>query len=126
MNSPLVFLPPLCPVDPPLINKHPDDKLNAVPGSTVKFTVIATGGGDLTYQWQWNGADLDPPPEGVSSETTNTLTIASVRETHQGVYSCVVSNASRSSTTSNPAQLAVRKFLCLVFLLQMFCVLPEM
>ena len=110
----MVSLPPIPPVDPPQINKHPDEKLNVVPGSTVEFTVAATTGfGTLTYQWQWNSADLDPPPDGISGETTNTLTIASVRERHQGVYSCVVSNGPRSSTTSHSAQLTVRKFLYL-------------
>ena len=81
-----------------------------VPGSTVKFTVIATGGGDLRYKWQRDGADLDPLPEGVSGETTDTLQIDNVRKKHEGTYTCIVSNAA-GFIPSKPAQLTVREFL---------------
>ena len=80
-----------------------------VPGSTVKFIVIATGGGTLTYKWQRDGADLDPLP-GVSGETTDTLQIDNVKKKHEGTYTCIVSNAA-GSTLSNTAQLTVCKFL---------------
>ena len=75
------------------------------------FTVTATtGAGSLTYQWQRNGADLDPPPAGVFGATANTLTIANVQESSEGLYRCVVNNAA-GSTTSNAAQLTVREWL---------------
>ena len=75
------------------------------------FTVTATtGAGSLTYQWQRNGTDLDPPPAGVFGATTNTLTIANVQESSEGLYRCVVTNAA-SSTTSNAAQLTVCEWL---------------
>ena len=79
------------------------------------FTVIAAGTGKLTYKWQRNGADLDPLPEGMSGETTSTLEIDNVKKSHQGDYRCIVSNAA-GPTPSNPAQLTVRKCLCLVFI----------
>ena len=74
------------------------------------FTVAATtGAGSLTYQWQLNGADLDPPPAGVSGATTSTLTIANVQESNEGMYRCVVTNAA-GDTNSNAAQLTVREW----------------
>lgn len=76
----------------------------------MRFTITATtDGGDVTYKWQQNGADLDPLPDGVSGETTHTLTIASIQERHQGMYTCIVSNAV-GETTSKPAQLTVCKY----------------
>ena len=74
----------------------------------MRFIVTATGGGDLTYKWQRDGADFDPLPEGVSGETTSTLLIDNVEKSHQGDYRCIVSNAA-GSTPSKCAQLTVRK-----------------
>ena len=79
------------------------------------FTVTATtDAGTLTYLWQRNGTNLDPPPVGVSGATTNMLTINNVQKSNTGVYKCVVSNAPSSTTTSNAAQLALREFLYFV------------
>ena len=118
-SSLLVFLPPsiLHAVDPPQIKKHPTPHKDIVPGSTVRFTITTTGGGDLTYKWQRNGADLDPLPEGVSGETTHTLKIDNVEKSHQGDYRCIVSNAA-GPTPSNPARLTVRKYFYIVFIIQ--------
>ena len=69
-----------------------------------------TDAGALTYQWQLNGADIYPPPAGVSGATSNTLTIANVQESNEGLYRCVVTNAA-GSMTSNAAQLTVREWL---------------
>ena len=83
------------------------DQLELDPGLTVTFTVTATTDArSPTYQWQLNGADLDPPPAGVSGTTTNTLTIANVQESNEGMYRCVVTNDA-GNTTSNAAQLTV-------------------
>ena len=81
----------------------------------MRFIVTATGGGDLTYKWQRDGADLDPLPEGVSGETTSTLLIDNVEKSHQGDYRCIVSNAA-GSTSSKCAQLTVRKCFYLGFI----------
>ena len=84
------------------------------------FTVTATtDAGALTYLWQRNDVNLDPPPVGVSGATTNTLTINNVRKSNTGVYRCVVRNGSRS-TTSNAAQLTLREFLYFVCQIQPF------
>ena len=105
------------PVDPLQITQHPTPQLDVVPGSTVKFTITATGGGTLTYKWQRDGADLDSLLQGVSGETTDTLQIDNVKKKHEGTYTCIVSNAA-GPTPSNSAQLTVRKFLCLAVLIQ--------
>ena len=98
----------LSPVDPPQITQHPANLLNVVHGSQVTFTVAAnTDAETLTYQWQRNGANIDPSTAGVSGATTNTLTIKNVQENNTGVYACVVSNAPKSTTTSNVAKLAL-------------------
>ena len=107
------------PVVQPQITQQPADQLDVVVGSPVEFTLIATTDfGTLTYQWQRNSTDLDPPPEGVSGETTRTLQIDSVKKSHEGIYRCIVSNKVGatplkpvSTTTSNFAQLTVRKYL---------------
>ena len=71
------------------------------------FTVAATtDAGSLTYQWQLNGTDLDPPPAGVSGATTNNLTITNVQESNEGMYRCVVTNDA-GNTNSDTAQLTV-------------------
>ena len=94
-------------MDPPQITQQPTSELEVDPGSTVTFTVAATtDAGSLTYQWQLNGADLNPPPAGVSGATTSTLTITNVQESNEGMYRCVVTNDA-GDTTSNAAQLTV-------------------
>ena len=116
----MAFQPPSYPpVGPPQITQHPEPQKDIVPGSTVRFTVTGTGGGELTYKWQWNGADLDSLPEGVSGETTHTLKIGNVEKSHRGEYRCIVSNAA-GPTPSNPAQLTVRKCFYPVFIIQQY------
>ena len=88
----------------------------------MEFTVTAatTAAGHLMYQWQLNGADLDPLQEGVSGTTTNTLTIGCVQKRHRGVYKCIVSSTLGSIKTSDPAQLTVCKCLYLERQTQLF------
>ena len=98
------------PVDPPQITQHPASQEEVNPGSLMMFTVTATtDAGSLTYQWQLNGADLNPPPAGVSGITAKTLTIANVQESNEGMYRCVVTNDAGNST-SNAAQLTVCEY----------------
>ena len=67
----------------------------------MNFTVTATGGGDLTYKWQQDGADLGSLPEGMPGETPGVLQIDNV------------SNAA-GPTPSKRARLTARKCLYLV------------
>ena len=90
------------------------------------FTVTATtDAGSLTYQWQLNGAELDPPPAGVSGATSNTLSIANVQESNEGLYRCVVTNDA-GNTTSNPAQLTVCEWPYMYMRCQLHCLFSHL
>ena len=82
---------------------------NVVPGEDITFTVIATGS-DLTYQWQRNGMNLTDDTK-YSGTTTATLTAMNVMEEDEGNFTCVVTNAV-DSVTSSAAPLTVRKCVC--------------
>ncbi len=60
----------------------------------VALSVNATGSGPLTYQWQFNGTNLD-------SATSATLTLTNLQVANEGVYDAVVSNAYGVVTSSN-------------------------
>ncbi len=97
---------------PPTITKHPDN-LIASPGQTVSFSVsvvggidvfqteASTGGTPFIYQWRKNG-------NPISGATASTLKFASVSESDEGSYDCVVTSAvGAGSVTSNAATLNV-------------------
>ncbi len=65
----------------------------------VTFSVTASSGTPLTYQWKFNG-------NNIIGATTNTYTINSVFSTNAGQYKVVVSN-SDGPVTSAPATLTV-------------------
>lgn len=80
------------------ITQHPAGA-TACPGSPVSFTVTATGGGTLAYQWRRNGGDI-------AGATSATYSIASYAPgTHAGTYTVRVSNAC-GNALSNGATLA--------------------
>ena len=60
--------------------------IDTVAGSTAVFRVEATGDGPLTYQWRFNGANIQ-------TATNGTLTLSNVWGYNAGAYSVVVSNA---------------------------------
>ena len=62
-------------------------------GDNVTFDCSAQGGPGNSYQWQWNGADLD-------TETAQTLTVSQISAADGGEYTCVVSNAAGSDSAS--------------------------
>src|SRR5262249_22416914 len=57
------------------------------------FTVKATGGSPLSYQWRFNSTEL-------SGATTNTFTRTNVQPAHAGTYTVVVTNAAGSVTST--------------------------
>jgi len=101
-------LPPLSPsaVDPPRITIQPLDMLNVIPGSTVMFTVTASGL-RLTYTWMQDENAL--PSDGRFVAANEMLTIQNVMPSDVGSYSCVVSNAA-GNDTSDPASLTLGEF----------------
>ena len=69
----------------PSISNQPVS-LTIVAGSPANFSVSATGGGTLTYQWRFTGTNLD-------GETSSSLAIPSAQLAQAGDYSVTVSNA---------------------------------
>ncbi|MBU0488782.1 MAG: T9SS type A sorting domain-containing protein, partial [Bacteroidetes bacterium] len=59
------------------------------PGSSVSFTVAASGTAPYSYQWKKNGADI-------VNDTSNTFTINNLSLADEGVYTCEVSNLCRN------------------------------
>lgn len=86
-------------IGPPAITTQPGNQ-SVVVGSTATFTVVATGSGTLTYQWQKNSA----PIAGATSASYTTP--ATVIGDSGSQYRVVVTN-SAGSTTSNQATLTV-------------------
>jgi len=68
-------------------------------GATVSFSVTATGTGQLSYQWRFNGANI-------TGATSSTLALNSVGAGNNGAISVVVWNAI-NSVVSATASLAV-------------------
>jgi len=77
----------------------PPQNLVTNAGATVSFSVTATGTGQLSYQWRFNG-------QNIANATNATLTLNSVTAANSGGYSVVVSNP-YGSVTSTTASLAV-------------------
>ena len=86
-------------VEKPSIGTQPANQ-SVVTGSAATFTVTATGGGTLAYQWKKNGADI--PGATASTYTTPATSHAD----NDAVFSVLVSNTA-GLATSNDAKLAV-------------------
>ncbi|HUS35093.1 MAG TPA: immunoglobulin domain-containing protein, partial [Verrucomicrobiae bacterium] len=76
---------------PPTITSQPSSK-TANAGTTVTFTVSATGSAPLTYAWFKNGASI-------SGATSATLTLQNVQASANGLYTVVVSNGAGSASS---------------------------
>ena len=68
-------------------------------GGTANFNVGVTGSGSFTYQWQFNGTNLQ-------SATQSTLSLTNVAAGNAGNYAVVITAAS-GSVTSSPAVLNI-------------------
>ena len=84
---------------PPAITLQPAPQ-TALAGATVNFSVAASGTEPLSYQWLFNGTNLD----GALAET---LSLTNVQPEQAGGYSVVVANVA-GSVTSAVATLTVR------------------
>lgn len=69
---------------PPVILSAPANQ-TVFAGGNASFTVVAGGTQPLTYQWSFNGTNLD-------GQTGSSLTITNAQAGEAGVYSVVVSN----------------------------------
>ncbi len=96
--------PELCTPGGPTITQQPVSQ-NAYAGSTVYFTVAASGSGTLSYQWQKNSSNLSDGGHYAGC-TTATLTISNVDSSDAANYRCIVTD-SNGSTSSSQAQLTV-------------------
>jgi len=86
------------PTTPPAITSAPASQ-TASPGSSVKFSVTATGTAPLSYSWRKNGT-------AINGATTASYTINSVQGSDAGTYTVVVGN-SAGTVTSAGATLTV-------------------
>jgi kumamolisin len=82
----------------PTIAAQPQSTSTTV-GGTFSFSVTATGGGNLGYQWYFNGSAL-------SGQTSSTYLNGNATAGDAGSYTVVVSNAA-GSVTSSAATLTV-------------------
>jgi hypothetical protein len=83
---------------PPTVTGQPASQTTSL-GGGANFSVTATGTQPLTYQWQFNGADL-------AGKTNSTLVLVNASAATQGNYQVRVSNAA-GSTNSQTATLTV-------------------
>ena len=83
---------------PPVVIQPPASQ-TVVAGATVSFSVTAKGTAPLSYQWQFNSADL-------SDATGTSLTLTGVQPANEGGYTVVLTN-SEGSVTSAVAVLTV-------------------
>jgi len=83
----------------PMITTQPSNVAVTV-GSTATFTVVASGSGPLTYQWQKDGT-------AIMSATGASYTTPAVKVTDDGAMFAVVVTNSAGSVTSNSAKLSV-------------------
>jgi hypothetical protein len=77
---------------PPAITAQPASQ-SVVAGANVSFSVTASGTAPLSYQWQFNGANL-------SGATSTSLTLAGVQPANGGNYSVMVTNPAGSVTSA--------------------------
>jgi len=89
---------------PPTIIQQPVNRI-VVQGGSTTFTVVATGGTPLSYQWQKNQANWTNGGH-YSGCTTPTLTVANCDSNDAASYRCVVTNP-YGNATSNEVTLTI-------------------
>ncbi|MBW8682827.1 carbohydrate-binding protein [Chitinophaga rhizophila] len=85
---------------PSIVNQPESATITA--GDDIAFSVTASGGTPLSFQWQKNGVNI-------AGATAATYRIAQTTQADSGLYRCVVTNPI-SSVNSNAAKLTVLKF----------------
>jgi Immunoglobulin domain/Immunoglobulin I-set domain len=82
----------------PVFTTQPTSQAATI-GSSVSFTVVATGTPAPTLQWQFNGVNI-------AGATSATYTVSSVQSANAGTYTCVATSAA-GTVTSVAATLTV-------------------
>jgi hypothetical protein len=98
------FAPEFCTNSPPSISQQPANR-TVPPGGTTNFTVVASGTGTLSYQWQKDNSNLSNGGH-YAGATTGVLTISNADANDAANYRCIVTNA-YGSVTSGVATLTV-------------------
>jgi len=80
---------------PPQILAQPQLQV-VIPGELASFSVVVADPTGLTYQWLFNGANLP-------GATSDTLLLANVSATNEGLYSVVLDNSSGSVASASAA-----------------------
>ncbi|MCX6928321.1 MAG: immunoglobulin domain-containing protein, partial [Verrucomicrobia bacterium] len=83
---------------PPAITAQPQSRTN-VAGTTATFTVTASGGAPLNYQWLKNGANL-VNGGNVSGANGPTLSLSNVQLGDVANYQVIVANTAASATSA--------------------------
>ncbi len=90
---------------PTVIAQGPSSAVGCL-GQSAEFSVSATGAGTLSYQWRFNGQNINVASN--SSAVTSTLTLSNLQASNAGSYDCVVSSSSVcAGATSGAAALVV-------------------
>jgi len=82
-----------CPLGAPVIISQPTNQ-TVVAGYTASFSVMASGALPLSYQWQFNGTNID-------GATNSILALTNVKPAGAGSYTVTVTNRLGSLTSSN-------------------------
>ena len=88
------------------ITAQPQNKSAAI-GTTVKFTITATGAG-LKYQWQYKYPDGSWTNSGYASGKTAALSFTVQAKYNNMQYRCVITDANGKKTTSSAVTLTVK------------------
>lgn len=86
---------------PPTITQQPAPQTSCF-GGMATFTVVATGAGSLTYQWQKNQVDLTNGGH-YAGVTTTRFTVTNADADDVANYRCVVANLYGSATSNEVA-----------------------
>jgi hypothetical protein len=78
---------------PPLLLRQPQNQVVA-PGDTAFFSVVVADVRDVSYQWQFNGADI-------SGATADTFLLPNAGAANEGPYRIVVTNPSGSISSAS-------------------------
>jgi hypothetical protein len=97
INPPVVILP--LPWTPPSIVQQPQN-VSVLSGSSITFTVVASGPSDLSYQWSKDSSNI-------TNAVSSSYTIESVQDSDVGSYTVLVSGNNGQTVNSNPATLTI-------------------